>query len=122
MWSWDFVFDRTRGAPDQAMVVIDEYTRECLAIHVARRIRGKEAINVFAELMENHCISEYIRSENGSEMVAKKLRSWLGRLGIKTIYIAIAIAAMRIVRMLFISNRSARAASVGYKADGFLQV
>ncbi len=88
VWSWDFVFDRTDdGRPIKLMVVIDEYTRECLAIHVARRIRGKDAIDVFADLMETHGIPEYIRSDNGPEMVAKRLRSWLGRLGTKTIYI-----------------------------------
>jgi len=88
VWSWDFVFDRTHdGRPIKLMVVIDEYTRECLAIHVARRIRGKDAIDVFADLMETHGIPEHIRSDNGPEMVAGKLRSWLGRLGTNTIYI-----------------------------------
>lgn len=69
------------------MVVIDEYTRECLAVHLARRIRGKDAIDVFADLMETHGIPEHIRLDNGPEMVAKKLRNWLVRLGTKTIYI-----------------------------------
>lgn len=88
VWSWDFVFDRTHdGRPMKLMVVIDEYTRECLAVHVARRIRGKDAIDVFADLMETHGIPEHIRSDNGPEMVAKKLRHWLQRLGTKTIYI-----------------------------------
>lgn len=88
VWSWDFVFDRTHdGRPIKLMVVIDEYTRECLAVHVARRIRGKDAIDVFADLMVTHGIPEHIRSDNGPEMVAKKLRNWLGRLGTKTIYI-----------------------------------
>jgi len=59
------------------MVVIDEYTRRCLAIHVARRIRAKDAIDVFAELMETHGIPEHIQSDNGSETVAKRLRCWL---------------------------------------------
>jgi len=75
------------GRPIKLMVVVDEYTRECLAVHVARRIRGKDAIDVFADLMETHGIPEHIRSDNGPEMVAKKLRNWLGRLGTKTIYI-----------------------------------
>ena len=46
------------------MVVIDEYTRECLAIHVARRIRSRDAIDVFADLMETRGIPEHIRSDN----------------------------------------------------------
>ena len=59
VWSWDFVFDRTDdGRPIKLMVVIDEYTRQCLAIHVARRIRSKDAIDVFADLMETHGIPD----------------------------------------------------------------
>ena len=69
------------------MVVIDEYTRQCLAIHVARRIRSRDAIDVFADLMEVHGIPEHIRADNGPEMIAKGLRHWLTRLGTKTVYI-----------------------------------
>jgi putative transposase len=88
VWSWDFVFDRTDdGRPIKLMVVIDEYTRQCLAIYAARRIRAKDAIDVFADLMEVHGIPEHIRADNGPEMVAKRLRQWLGRLGTKTVYI-----------------------------------
>ena len=55
MWSWDVVFDRTvDGRPIKLMVAIDEYTRECLAVYVARRILAKDAIDVFADLMETH--------------------------------------------------------------------
>ena len=65
VWSWDFIFDRTvDGRPIKLMVVIDEYTRECLAVHMARRIRGKDAIDVFADLMEIHGIPEHICSDN----------------------------------------------------------
>ena len=88
VWSWDFVFDRTDdGRPIKLMVVIDEYTRQCLAIYVARSIRAIDALDVFAGLMETHGIPEHIRSDNGPEMVAKTLRRWLARLGTKTIYI-----------------------------------
>jgi len=88
VWSWDFVFDRTDdGRPIKLMVVIDEYTRQCLAIYVARRIRSKDAIDVFADLMQTHGVPEYIRSDNGPEMVARRLRCWLARLGTETIYI-----------------------------------
>ena len=68
--------------------VIDEYTRQCLAIHVARRIRARDAIDVFADLMEIHGIPEHIRSDNGPDMVAKRLRQWLARLGTKAVTIA----------------------------------
>jgi transposase InsO family protein len=88
VWSWDFVFDRTQdGRVLKLMVVIDEYTRRCLAIHVARRIRSKEALEVFADLIIRHGTPEYIRSDNGPEMVAKNLRGWLQRIGTQTAYI-----------------------------------
>jgi putative transposase len=89
VWSWDFVFDRTRdGRALKLMVVIDEFTRRCLAIHVARRIRSKEALEVFAELMVEHGVPEHIRSDNGPEMIAKDLREWLDHMGSKTAYIS----------------------------------
>ena len=88
VWSWDFVFDRTDdGRTIKLMVVINEYTRQCLAIHVARRIRATDAIDVFADLMQTHGIPGNIRSDNGPEMVAKPLRQWLARLGTKTVTI-----------------------------------
>ena len=88
VWSWDFVFIRTDdGRSVKLMVVIDEFTRECLAIHVARRIRAGDALEVFADLMTRHGIPEHIRSDNGPEMAAKVLRRWLKRLGTETIHI-----------------------------------
>ena len=56
------------------MGVIDAFTRACLAIYVARRVRARDALEVFADLMQRHGIPHYIRSDNGPEMVAKKLR------------------------------------------------
>lgn len=88
VWSWDFVFDRTDdGQRIKLMVVIDEFSRECLAINVARRIRARDAIGVFADLMQTHGVPEHIRSDNGPKMIAKNLRCWLGRLGTRTLYI-----------------------------------
>jgi len=88
VWSWDFVFDRTHdGRALKLMVVMEEYTRRCLAIHVARRIRSKEALHVFADLMVKHGVPEHIRSDNGPDMVAEQLRDWLGHVGSKTAYI-----------------------------------
>ena len=88
VWSWDFVFDRTRdGRTLKLMVVMDEFTRRCLAIHVARRIRSKEALEVFADLMVRHGVPKHIRSDNGPEMVAEELRNWLNNMGAKTAYI-----------------------------------
>ena len=66
---------------------IDEYTRECLAIHVERRINSNQVIDVLAEAMIAHGIPDYIRSDNGPEFVAKDLRKWLAATGSKTLYI-----------------------------------
>jgi hypothetical protein len=72
VWSWDFVFDRTRdGRSLKLMVVMDEFTRRCLAIHVARRIRSKEALEVFADLIVEHGVPEYIRSDNGGRWLLR---------------------------------------------------
>jgi len=82
------VFDRTDdGRTIKLMVVVDEYTRQCLAIHAARRVRTRDPNDVFAGLMETHGIPEHIRSDNGPEMVAQQLRQLLGRLGTKVVCI-----------------------------------
>jgi transposase InsO family protein len=88
VWSWDFVMDRTAdGRPLKILTLIDEFTKEALAIYVARRIRAHDVIDVLADVMIERGIPEHIRSDNGPEMVAKCLRAWLGRLGTKTLYI-----------------------------------
>lgn len=88
VWSWDFVMDRTDdGRPLKLMVVLDEWSRECLALRVARRIRAGDVLEVFADLMQDRGVPAYIRSDNGPEMVASVLRGWLGRVGAQTLYI-----------------------------------
>jgi len=88
VWSWDFVMDRTvDGRPLKILTLIDEFTKEALAIYVARRIRAHDVIDLLADVMIERGIPEHIRSDNGPEMVAKSLRAWLGRLGTKTLYI-----------------------------------
>jgi transposase InsO family protein len=88
VWSWDFVMDRTDdGRPLKLMVVLDEWSRECLAIHVARRIRATDVLQVFADLMQVHGVPTQLRSDNGPEMVATTLRGWLARVGAGTLYI-----------------------------------
>ena len=59
--------------------LIDEYTRECLAIHVRRIINSANVIDLLADAMIEHGIPEYIRSDNGPEFVAAELRKWLAR-------------------------------------------
>jgi len=88
VWSYDFVSTFTHdGRTVRMLNLIDEYTRECLAIHVRRRINSANVIDVLAETMIEHGIPEYIRSDNGPEFVAKELRKWLARTGATTLYI-----------------------------------
>ena len=88
VWSWDFVMDRTDdGRPLKMLTLIDEHTKEALAIYPARRIRANDVIGIFADVMVERGVPEFIRSDNGPEMVAKTLRSWLARVGAKTLYI-----------------------------------
>jgi transposase InsO family protein len=88
VWSWDFVMDRTDdGRPIKILTLIDEFTREALAVCPARRIRANDVIDLFADVMIERGVPQFIRSDNGPEMVAKKLRNWLGELGAKTVYI-----------------------------------
>ncbi len=69
------------------MTLIDEFSRRCLAIHVARRINALDVIETLADVMLFEGIPAYIRSDNGPEMVAKVLRQWLMGLGTKSLYI-----------------------------------
>ena len=81
--------DRTDdGRPIKMLTLIDEFTKESLAIYPARRIRAHDVIDIFADVMIERGVPKFIRSDNGPEMVAKKLRRWLGRVGAKTLYIA----------------------------------
>ena len=88
VWSYDFVKAMTHdGRTLRLLVLIDEYTRECLAIRVARRLGSCEVIEVLAEVMLWRGIPENIRSDNGPEFIAKELRNWLGHVGTGTLYI-----------------------------------
>ena len=88
VWSYDFVKAMTHdGRALRILVVIDEYTRECLALRVARRLGSLQVIETLADVMLLRGIPEYIRSDNGPEFIAKELRKWLAKLGTKTLYI-----------------------------------
>jgi transposase InsO family protein len=69
------------------LVVVDEYTRECLGIEVARKLNSQDVLRVLARLFVRHGVPEYIRSDNGSEFTATAVRGWLGRLDVKTLFI-----------------------------------
>ncbi len=89
VWSYDFVEAQTHdGRKVRLMTLIDEFTRECLAIRVARRINGMGVIEAMADAMIVHGVPEHIRSDNGAEMTAKIVRQWLANVGAKTLYIA----------------------------------
>lgn len=88
VWTWDFVHDSTiRGGKLRMLNIIDEHTRECLCIHVDRKINAKKVRGVLQRLVEAYGAPEYIRSDNGSEFIEKELRQWIDDAGIKTIYI-----------------------------------
>ena len=86
--SYDFVSARTHdGRTRRLLTLLDEYTRECLAIRVERRMGSLEVIETLSEVMLWRGIPEHIRSDNGPEFVARKLRQWLGNLGTGRLYI-----------------------------------
>ena len=88
VWSWDFVMDRTHdGRVLKILVIIDEHSRTCLAVYVARQVRNTDVIDVLTDLMVEHGVPNYLRSDNGPEMVAKDLRRWLAVVGTQTLYI-----------------------------------
>ena len=88
VWSYDFVSTRTHdGLPVRMLTIVDEYTRECLAIDVARRLRANDVLDRLAELFVYRGVPEYIRSDNGPEFTANVVREWLGRMGVKTLFI-----------------------------------
>ena len=67
--------------------VIDEFTRRCLAIVVARRLRSDDVLQCLTELFVVHGPPQHIRSDNGPELAARAVRLWLGRVGVKTLFI-----------------------------------
>ena len=88
VWSYDFMIDRTtNGRAFKILNIIDEYTRECLAILVARKIKNQDVIDLLFHLFIFRGIPEHIRSDNGPEFTAKAVRKWLARLGVKTLFI-----------------------------------
>jgi putative transposase len=88
VWSYDFVKAMTNdGRALRILVVIDEYTRECLALRVARRLGSLQVIETLADVMLVRGIPEHIRSDNGPEFIAEELRKWLGSVGTRTLYI-----------------------------------
>jgi len=88
VWSYDFVEDRTHDGRKYRMLnVIDEFTHECLAIRINRKLKAIDVIDVLSDLFILRGIPGHIRSDNGPEFVAKAVRDWITAVGAKTAYI-----------------------------------
>ena len=88
VWAYDFVSDRTHdGRPLKMLTVLDEYSRECLAIVVARRLQSDDVLQTLSELFVEHGPPANLRSDNGPEFTARVVRQWLGGLGVKMLFI-----------------------------------
>ena len=88
VWSYDFMVDRTAdGRAFRILAIIDEYTRECLAIVVDRRITSQDVSDKLYQLFVFRGVPEHIRSDNGPEFTTRAIRAWLNRLGVKTLFI-----------------------------------
>ncbi|MGV1015308.1 MAG: IS3 family transposase [Methyloceanibacter sp.] len=88
VWSYDFVEDRTHnGRKFRMLNVIDEFTRECLAIRVDRKLKSTDVIDVLSDLFILRGVPGHVRSDNGPEFIAKAVREWIAAVGAKTAFI-----------------------------------
>ena len=88
VWSYDFVFDRTAdGRPVRILALVDAYTRECLSLDVARRLRSDAVLARLAQLFVERGPPAYLRSDNGPEFTATAVRDWRTRAGVTTLFI-----------------------------------
>lgn len=89
VWCWDFAFDRTvNGTTLKWLSIVDEFTRECLALKIDRSITSEDVINTLAELFAMRGVPQAIRSDNGPEFVAQAIQEWLRKLRINVLYVA----------------------------------
>lgn len=88
VWSYDFAMDSTEdGRRLKLMPVVEEYTRECLALPTQRSITSEQVIQTLAYLFAERGAPDYIRSDNGPEFIAEAVKAWLANSGVKTLYI-----------------------------------
>ena len=88
VWAYDFVTARTHdGRVVRLLTVVDEYTRECLAIDVARHLSSDDVLDCLWWLFVTRGVPDYLRSDNGPEFTAKAVRAWLAEVGVKTLFI-----------------------------------
>ena len=89
IWSYDFVNERLdNGRKVRMLVVIDEFTRECLALDVAKHFKGSDVVEVLRYLFAVRGCPEYIRSDNGPEFISAAVQKWLENSGVGTLYVA----------------------------------
>ncbi len=88
VWSYDFVQDRTHdGRAFRTLNIIDEFTREALMIRVDRKINSTDVVDALTDLFILRGPPEYVRSDNGPEFIAEKVRTWISAVGAKTAFI-----------------------------------
>lgn len=88
VWSYDFVFDRTHdGRAFKMLNIIDEFTRESVQIKIKRKLNSVDVLETLAELFLTRGVPKFIRSDNGSEFIAKVLREWLSKINVGTLFI-----------------------------------
>ena len=88
VWSYDFVEDRTHeGRKYRMLNIVDEFTHECLAIRIDRKLKSTDVIDVLSDLFILRGVPEHIRSDNGPEFVAKAVQKWITAVGARTAYI-----------------------------------
>jgi transposase InsO family protein len=89
VWSYDFIADRTaEGRPLKCLSLVDEYTRECLLLHMASSVRGADVRRLLARVVGWRGAPTRLRSDNGSEFICEALACWLPRAGAKAIPVA----------------------------------
>jgi len=88
VWSYDFVEGRTHnGRRFRMLNIIDEFTRECLAIRIDRKLNSTDVIDALSDLFILRGVPRHVRSDNGPEFVAKAVREWIVAVGAKTAFI-----------------------------------
>ena len=88
VWTYDFIHDACHnGRKLKILTVIDEFTRECLAIETETSLPSKKVIALLQRLITEHDAPEFLRSDNGPEFIAKLIRQWLAERGLQTLYI-----------------------------------
>jgi putative transposase len=88
VWTWDFISDATvRGGTLRILTILDEHTRECHVLRADRALRSKDVLEWLGKAIKEPGAPQYLRSDNGSEFIAKEVQRWLAQNQIKTIYI-----------------------------------